>query len=173
MSKKIIITGKRNIDSFTNKKDKKRVNSDKWNKLENFKDMDIKKQIELLNRLYLDEEYEGKELVKKEVERKLSGYKNQDTKKKCYDKNYFISYENTLEKLVVSKLKCYYCKSDCKLMYENIREKKQWTLDRLDNDQGHNRDNVVICCLECNLKKGTMDDEKFRFAKQMRIIKKY
>ena len=58
-------------------------------------------------------------------------------------------------------------------MYESIREKKQWTLDRLDNDQGHNRDNVVICCLTCNLKKGTKNDKKFKFTKQMRIIKQY
>jgi len=173
MSKKIIITGKRNIEAITSNKDKKRANSKKWNKLEYFKDMDMKKQLELINRLYLDEEYEGKEFVKKEIERKLSGYKNQDTKKTCFDVNYFINYCETLEKLVISKLRCYYCRCECKLMYENIREKKQWTLDRLDNDQGHNRDNVVICCLECNLKKGTMDDEKFRFAKQMRIIKKY
>ncbi len=173
MSKKIIITGKRNIEAITSNKDKKRANSKKWNKLEYFKDMDMKKQLELINRLYLDEEYEGKEFVKKEIERKLSGYKNQDTKKTCFDVNYFINYCETLEKLVISKLRCYYCRCECKLMYENIKEKKQWTLDRLDNDQGHNRDNVVICCLECNLKKGTMDDEKFRFAKQMRIIKKY
>ena len=173
MSKKIIITGKRNIEAITSNKDKKRANSKKWNKLEYFKDMDMKKQLELINRLYLDEEYEGKEFVKKEIERKLSGYKNQDTKKTCFDVNYFINYCETLEKLVISKLRCYYCRCECKLMYETIREKKQWTLDRLDNDQGHNRDNVVICCLECNLKKGTMDDEKFRFAKQMRIIKKY
>ncbi len=78
-----------------------------------------------------------------------------------------------LEILVISKLKCHYCRCDCLLMYDNIREKKQWTLDRLDNEQGHNRDNVVVSCLECNLKKGTIDDKKFRFAKQMRIIKKY
>ena len=58
-------------------------------------------------------------------------------------------------------------------MYENVREKKQWTLDRLDNEQGHNKDNVVICCLECNIKRGTLDDEKFKFSKQMKIIKKY
>lgn len=146
MSKKIIITGKRNIEAIASNKDKKRVNSKKWNKLEYFKDMDMKKQLELINRLYLDEEYEGKEFVKKEIERKLSGYKNQDTKKTCFDVNYFINYCETLEKLVISKLRCYYCRCECKLMYENIREKKQWTLDRLDNDQGHNRDNVVICC---------------------------
>jgi hypothetical protein len=173
MSKKIIITGKRNIEAISSKKDKKRVGSEKWNKLKNFKNMDMKKQIELLNRLYLDEKYEGKELVQKEVQRKLSGYKNQDTKKNIYDENYFITYYETLEKLVISKLKCYYCRCECKFMYENTREKKQWTLDRIDNDEGHNKDNVVICCLECNLKKGTMDDEKFKFAKQMRIIKKY
>ncbi len=172
MSKKIVITGKRNIDSLSNN-DKKRVDSEKWNKLDLFKDIDMKKQIEYINRLYLDDEYDGKEYIKKEVQRKLRGYKNQDTKKKCYDENYFISYDELLEKLVVSKLKCYYCRCECKLMYENIREKKQWTLDRLDNDQGHNRDNVVVSCLECNVKKGTMDDEKFKFAKQMRIIKKY
>ena len=57
-------------------------------------------------------------------------------------------------------------------MYENVREKKQWTLDRMDNDEGHNKNNVVICCLECNIKRGTLDDKKFKFAKQMRIIKK-
>ena len=172
MSKKIVITGKRNVDSLSNN-DKKRVESEKWNKLDLFKDIDMKKQIEYINRLYLDEEYEGKEYIKKEVQRKLRGYKNQDTKKEVFDERYFISYDELLEKLVVSKLKCYYCRCECKLMYENIREKKQWTLDRLDNDQGHNRDNVVVSCLECNVKKGTMDDEKFKFAKQMRIIKKY
>ena len=48
-----------------------------------------------------------KKIVKKEVERKLSGYKNQDTKKNIYDNNYFITYYDALEKLVISKLKCF------------------------------------------------------------------
>ena len=34
-----------------------------------------------------------------------------------------------------------------------INEPNQWTLDRLNNDIGHFNDNVVICCLTCNLKK--------------------
>jgi hypothetical protein len=58
-------------------------------------------------------------------------------------------------------------------MYETVREKRQWTLDRINNDIGHNNDNVVICCLECNLKRGRLNDEKFKFTKQMKIIKKY
>ena len=78
-----------------------------------------------------------------------------------------------MEKLVVSKLKCYYCRDNCLLMYNNIREKKQWTLDRLDNSDGHTSENTVICCLDCNLKRGTLNDEKFKFTKQLNIIKKY
>ena len=171
MSKKIIITGKRNIDSFTNKKDKKRADSNKWNKLETFKDMDMKKQIELLNMLYLDEEYEGKEFVKKEVERKLSGYKNQDTKKKCYDKNYFISYENTLEKLVVSKLKCYYCNSRLFLLYKKRGEPMQWSLERFDNNLGHYDSNTCISCLKCNLQRRTSNHEYFKYSKNLSIKK--
>ena len=84
-----------------------------------------------------------------------------------------IRYDDVIEKLVISKLRCYYCRKDCLLMYENIREMNQWTLDRINNDIGHFKDNVVICCLRCNLKKGTKNDEHFKFAKQMKIIKKY
>ena len=170
MEKKILITGKRNIDSFSNK-EKKRLESEKWKNKELL--LDNKKQINILNKLYLKEEYEGIKTVKKSIEKKIKGYENQDIKKDKLNKNKLIKYEDLLEILVISKLKCYYCKCDCLLMYDNVREKKQWTLDRLNNDEGHNRDNVVVSCLECNLKKGTIDDKKFKFAKQMRIIKKY
>tara|TARA_Y100000389_G_C17468238_1_gene527717 strand:- start:2304 stop:2819 length:516 start_codon:yes stop_codon:yes gene_type:complete len=171
MPKTIIITGKRNIESIRGEKNKKRVQSKEWCKIDILNDE--KKQVEILNLLYLEQEYEGKKYVDKEINRKLNGYKNQDVKKEVYDVNYFIKKEELIEKLVVSKLKCYYCKKNCKLMYENVREKMQWTLDRIDNDQGHNKDNVVICCLDCNLKKRTMNDEKFKFTKQMIIVKTF
>jgi hypothetical protein len=166
--KKIIIKGKRNIDGINGKKKStrkisKNINKHVFNKLS---------QVEYLNKLFLEENYDGIEFVKKEVERKLYGYKNQDIKKKKLDKT-LISYSECLEKLVISKLKCYYCKTTCLLVYENVREKTQWTLDRLDNAKGHNKDNVVICCLECNLKRRTTDDKKFKFTKQMRIIKTF
>jgi 5-methylcytosine-specific restriction endonuclease McrA len=170
MEKRILITGKRNIDSFSNK-EKKRVESEKWENKDLL--LDNKKQINILNKLYLKEEYDGIKNVQKSIEKKIKGYENQDKKKDILNKKIIIKYEDLLEILVISKLKCYYCKCDCLLMYDNVREKKQWTLDRLDNGRGHNRDNVVMSCLECNLKKGTIDDHKFRFAKQMRIIKKY
>ena len=166
--KKIVIKGKRNIDGIKGEKEKTRkitsnVNKKVFNKIS---------QVEYLNKLYLGENYDGIDFVKKEVERKLSGYKNQDIKKKKLSDK-LISYEECLEKLVISKLKCYYCRTDCLLTYENIREQSQWTLDRIDNSIGHEKENVVICCLKCNLKRRTTDDEKFKFTKQMRIIKTF
>jgi len=166
--KKIIINGKRNIEKIKGEKGKRKIteNIDK-------KVFDKLSQVEYLNKLYLNEKYDGIDFVKKEMERKLRGYKNQDTKKKILNEKKLISYEECLEKLVISKLKCYYCKTDCLLTYENVREQSQWTLDRIDNDKGHNQDNVVICCLKCNLKRRTTNDEKFKFTKQMRIIKTF
>ncbi len=164
--KKIIINGKRNVEKIKGIKGKRKVteNINKDLFLEN-------KQVEYLNKLYIGEKYDGIDFVKKEVERKINGYKNQDVKKQKL-KN-LISYDECLEKLVISRLKCYYCKKECLLVYENIREEKQWTLDRLDNNIGHCKDNVVICCLKCNLKRRTLDDEKFKLSKQMRIIKTF
>ena len=78
-----------------------------------------------------------------------------------------------MEKLVVSKLKCYYCRNNCLIYYRNKLEDKQWTLDRINNDIGHENNNVVICCYKCNVKRGRLNDESFKFTKQMKIIKKY
>ena len=166
--KKIIINGKRNIEKIKGEKGKRKITENVDKKV-----FDKLSQVKYLNKLYLGEKFNGVDFIKKEVERKINGYKNQDIKKKKLNENKLISYEECLEKLVISKLKCYYCKQYCLLTYENVREEKQWTLDRLDNSQGHNNDNVVICCLKCNLKRRTTNDEKFKFSKQMRIIKTF
>lgn len=171
MTKKIQITGKRNIDSLKKIEKPKRIESEKWENKGLL--LNNKKQTNILNQLYLNEKFDGYKDVEQSIKRKIKGYENQDKKKNILNKKKIINYNDLLEVLVISKLKCYYCKDDCLLMYDNVREKKQWTLDRLDNDQGHNRDNIVISCLDCNLKKRTMDDNKFKFSKQMRIIKKY
>ena len=57
------------------------------------------------------------------------------------------------------------------LFYKQIRDKKQWTLDRIDNSVGHNSDNVIISCLECNLKRRTTEMDRFTFTKQLKIKK--
>jgi len=165
--KKIIIKGKRNIEGLDDTIEKKRQISKKWN---NKEILNEKNHNNYVNMLYLNEKFEGSNIILTELKNKINGYKNQDKKKKILKE--VINMEELLEKLVISKLSCYYCRMKCLLMYDNIREMRQWTLDRLDNDIGHNKDNIVICCLKCNLKRRTMNDEDFKFIKQMKIIKK-
>jgi len=151
------------------KEKKERKIIQKWK----YKDflLESKNHIGIVNQLFLEQSFNGDNTTKNELHKKINSYKQQDIKK---DKNLdgLISYEELLEKLVVSKLKCYYCRKDVLLLYENNREQKQWTLDRLDNSLGHTKDNVVVCCLKCNLERRCLNDEKFLFTKQMRIIKK-
>jgi 5-methylcytosine-specific restriction endonuclease McrA len=68
-------------------------------------------------------------------------------------------------------MECFYCNQKVQIIYENVREPKQWSLERIDNEYGHNNTNVVIACLHCNLKRKTMYHERFLFTKQMQIIK--
>lgn len=151
------------------KEKKERKIIQKWK----YKDflLESKNHIGIVNQLFLEQSFNGDNTTKNELHKKINSYKQQDIKK---DKNLdgLISYEELLEKLVISKLKCYYCRKDVLLLYENNREQKQWTLDRLDNSLGHTKDNVVVCCLKCNLERRCLNDEKFLFTKQMRIIKK-
>ena len=111
-------------------------------------------------------------LIKREIGNKIKGYKNQDIQKKILDLNMLISLDQTIEKLMISKLKCFYCKDNCELLYTRILAKKQWTLDRINNKNGHNYDNVAISCLECNVKRGDMDGERFKRGKDIKIVRK-
>ena len=58
------------------------------------------------------------------------------------------------------------------LLYEVVRESNQWTLDRINNDIGHNSDNCVLACLKCNLKRRRTGADAFLFTKQLNIVKK-
>ncbi len=48
---------------------------------------------------------------------------------------------------------------------------KQWSLDRINNDIGHNSGNLLIACLECNLKRRRINCDNFNFTQNMKIIK--
>ena len=69
------------------------------------------------------------------------------------------------------ELKCYYCLSEMNVLYDISRESKQWTVDRIDNDLGHNLTNFYLACLECNLTRRRRSDDKFLFTKQMKLVK--
>ena len=127
--------------------------------------------ISYMNKLFMNIPFENDIIIKKEIKIKISSYRQQDINKKRLDKNNFVSYENVIEKLVASKLRCVYCKQSLFVLYKYIREQRQWTIDRINNDLGHNIDNIVISCLACNLKRRTTNMEKFKFTKQLKIIK--
>ena len=57
------------------------------------------------------------------------------------------------------------------ILYDNSRELKQWSVDRINNDFGHNNDNFYLACLDCNLQRRRKSDTKFLFTKQLCIIK--
>lgn len=186
LKRNINISGKKNIYGLMKMEDatsattseldtnfyRKRTACEKWNLPECY--FTYSHQLNTISKLYMNldnDVIENREIFIKEFTKKLYGYKRQDIDKHFYSKDTFISLEELIEKLLCSKLKCFYCKCDCELIYENILSKRQWTLDRIENDAGHNADNVVICCLECNLKRGTMDSGRFKYGKQLKFKK--
>jgi len=166
-NKHISFKGKHNIDKINNKTDAKRLH------MECLLDTDITHiaQVEMCNKLYMDCDFELKSLLEKELNKKIQGYKSQDIKKEIYDVNELISLSDTLEKLVGTKLRCYYCKKEVVLLYKNVREPSQWTLDRIDNSKCHSKENTVISCLKCNLQRRVIDMNKFTFTKHLTITK--
>ena len=121
--------------------------------------------------MLLNQEFECKEPLVEELRKKLSSYKQQDESKKLYRENEFIKKDELVEKLVCSRLICHYCGKKLNIVYINCCDKTQWTLDRVDNDQGHNTNNVLVACLGCNLKRRRLDKDKFLFSKRMTIVK--
>ena len=107
-----------------------------------------------------------------EIGKKISGYKQQDKLKKRYDEEKFITFQSVIEKMCVCDLKCRYCKKDMLVIYDIMRESKQWSVDRVDNDIGHNINNFHLACLECNLSRRRRTDAHFLFTKQLTIIKR-
>jgi RNase P subunit RPR2 len=182
----VCIAGKRNVDKLSDKlsdklADNKLLNNPnkhqrsrtlKWTIDAAFFNYD--KQLEVLRRLIADDtSLEERKFFKKEIKAKLDGYARQDKENGISDPDLsaIISLDATVELLLISKLRCVYCRECCELIYKDVMAPRQWTLDRVDNDQGHNAGNVVLACLACNLQRRTMDAERFKFGKQLRVVK--
>ena len=156
-----------------NEKNKKRIESKNWNFPDDY--FNYEKQIGFLNEIQKNNyKYKNEitELIVKQINKKILGYKQQDTLKKIYNEHNFLDFKDIIDKLVDCKLNCYYCKSNLLILYDIVREIKQWSIDRINNDLGHNKNNFHISCLECNLKRRKKSDNHFLFTKQLNIIKK-
>lgn len=178
--KSISIKGKNNIDKINHIEKnniEKHIENNKEKAMrigmEDIADIDIlhKKQIDMINKFFIGEDFEYKKMIEREIEKKIQGYKQQDIKKYIYNENLIIKLEDVIEKLLISKLKCYYCYKEIFVIYKNVRDNMQWTLDRKDNELCHSKDNTLISCLKCNLQRRVTDVDKFTFTKHLRIKK--
>lgn len=121
-------------------------------------------------------------IVQTLIKDKIASYRHQDIKKQLFQIDKFVDYDHVIGLLQVALATnntdmcicngCYYCKEPIRVIYKYVRDPKQWTLERLNNSQGHNRGNVVIACLACNLKRRIMHHERYVKTKQMMTVRK-
>ena len=109
--------------------------------------------------------------VLQQIHRKIYSYRTQDLDKNIFSPEEFVNMEIVVQKLVDCSMNCYYCREPVAILYEFVREPKQWTLERIDNKFGHNSNNVEIACLSCNLRRRCMYHERFIFTKQLNLKK--
>jgi len=110
--------------------------------------------------------------ITSQINNKKNGYKQQDIEKQLYVCNEFVDFSYIIELLYQSKLCCYYCGEHVHILYKYVREPKQWSLERIFNERGHNIGNVKIACLCCNLRRKTMHYQKYLDTKKMTNIVK-
>jgi hypothetical protein len=152
-------------------KQRKITNEDRWKSNINETDLNADNHIQLLHYLEQSPNCEKSKIIRRLIKQKIEGYHGQDTLKNKLNKDKFVTYQYVLDKLNQEKLTCYYCLEKVLLLYSYAHDQKQWTLERIDNNFGHNYDNVEISCLKCNIKRRTMAYEKYKFTKQVKWIK--
>ena len=152
-----------------------RKETDKWRFDEKFLELD--KQWDCLTAIQsdglLDDDLKDVcREMRRQIQNKVSSYKMQDIQKHKYNDDKFVDLNFVIQLLHEKSLKCFYCRESVYLFYNFVRENKQWTLERIDNGVGHNKDNVEIACLLCNLRRRTMYHERYVFTKQMMNVVK-
>ena len=151
---------------------RKITTSDNWNF--NEYELSQNKQISYIEQLYNNEVIDNNQcsIITTLFKQKMSGYSSQDKKKSRFSKDEFVDLEEIIKLLYECKNQCFYCKKSVDILYENVREPRQWSLERISNEIGHNKGNLEIACLHCNVNRKTMNQERFVFTKQLNIIKK-
>jgi hypothetical protein len=178
-NKKISITGINNkyqMKKLTQerKEEKQRVISDSWNIPEEY--YEFEKQIDVIYKIHKfihlkDEINDPIPIFIQEIERKISSYRQQDLLKNILNPGKTITISFLIDKLIECQLKCYYCLEEMMILYKNVRDPKQWSVDRINNCNGHNIDNIVLSCLNCNLKRRNKNKDSFLFTKQLKIVR--
>jgi hypothetical protein len=155
-----------------NDKNKKRVITEKWS----FSDECYlyENQFNMIKKIYNNNynyDNDVSKIALQEINKKIYGYKQQDILKKHFNEELFLNVKSVIDKMIECELKCYYCLNEMNVLYDISREMKQWSVDRINNDLGHNLDNYYLACLDCNLKRRRRSYDKFLFTKQLKIVK--
>lgn len=176
--KKIVFNELTNGSKQIKKKEKEkklRVETKTWG-LSN-DELSFDTQLHLLNTIYnkniVNEKITAKHIgmIVSHIKAKICSYKQQDILKGKLLEEEFVSFNNVIELLHGSQMKCHYCSCETYLLYEVVRENKQWSLDRINNEIGHNQNNLLIACLECNLKRRRTNKDAFFFTKNLQIVR--
>ena len=116
---------------------------------------------------------EGK-AVKNEIRGKLSVYRAGDLKRwgeGCLTEGNSPTWEDIAMMMVGKKCKCFYCHSPYIVLYRNVHDPLQWSVDRIDNSRPHIKDNIVISCLRCNLRRRQREHNEFYNCRNLVIEK--
>ena len=132
---------------------------------------DINNHLLYIDKIYNNVEFIHRNYIENEIKKKYSSYIQQDKRKRKYNNEMHITYDELIYKLYLSNLSCYYCKCIMYLVYNNKNNRSQWSLERLNNDIGHYTNNTCISCLDCNLKRRTSNHEYYKKYKTIRIKK--
>jgi hypothetical protein len=176
--RKIVINELTNGSKQIKKKEKEkklRVETKTWGLTND--ELSFETQLQLLNTIFnkniVNEKITAKHIgmIVSHIKTKICSYKQQDILKGKLLEEEFVSFNDVIELLHDCQMKCHYCSCETYLLYEVVRENKQWSLDRINNEIGHNRNNLLIACLECNLKRRRTNKDAFFFTKNLQIVR--
>lgn len=172
-TRKIIFNNKKNNKKNRNhNENKKRVETLNWKF--DLKYYEYENQINIIQNIQ-NNKYKYYDDISKlciqQINKKIYSYKHQDILKNLFDENKFINFKTIIDKIMETKLKCYYCNLEMNILYDISREIRQWSVDRINNEFGHNCDNFYLACLNCNLKRRRTNDVKYFFTKNLNLVK--
>jgi hypothetical protein len=86
--------------------------------------------------------------VSNKIKQKIKSYKQTDKEKFNIDNN--LTLENVIKILISYNYKCDECGKEIIIDYKKGCY-RQFSLDRINDNNPHNYDNIRLCCLSCNI----------------------
>ena len=88
--------------------------------------------------------------VESAIYSKITGHKIADAKAgRTYEAGTYVDVKWVREELKKNNACCHRCRQRMSLE-DSPGDQKQWSINRLNNDLAHTRDNCEVCCLSCN-----------------------